>query len=166
MSLLLLLLILILPLLLLSLGGVLLWRTRQHQHAFGMLAGKRIYRDTKQHPGETLYAKTLPLCGRPDHLLKTGKMILPVEVKTGETPPSPWLNHTMQVMAYCLLVQEHYGVRPTGGVLRYPNKEFKLAYTKEAEASVRSVVKELLLARKLGTEFSCTHPAHKQPHLR
>jgi CRISPR-associated exonuclease Cas4 len=108
--------------------------------SFGILKNETIYSDTEENPGEILVAKTVPLRGKPDYLIKDGKYIIPVEYKSGKTPSSPYLNHTMQLMAYCLLVEETYGIRPPGGYIRYPQNEFKIAYTSEAETSLRQVI--------------------------
>lgn len=130
------------------------------RNSFGVLLKKRIYQDTKESPGTLLYAKTLPLCGKPDYLIEENSMIFPVEVKTGKTPSVPYLNHQMQLMAYCLLVEENFHVRPIGGYLRYPNKEFKIGYTKEAEESVRSIVYEMMEKKQNGKELFCKHQEH------
>lgn len=145
---------------LLTLGLITLLVIRKQKGKFGVLTKKHIYQDTQLKPGETLYSRTIPLVGKPDYIIKDKNFIIPVEVKTGKTPQSPYLNHTMQLMAYCLLVEENYGVRPPGGYLQYPDKEFKVAYTKEAEESVREVVEEIKQARASGKEFQCKHPNH------
>lgn len=132
----------------------------KRQRSFGVLNKKRIYQDTEQKPGEVLYAKTIPLSGKPDYLIQDKGLIIPVEVKTGTTPLTPYPNHTEQLMAYCLLVQENFGIRPMGGVLRYPKKEFKLLYTNEAEKSVRNIVMEILKKKESGEEIFCKHPEH------
>lgn len=129
--------------------------------SFGILAGKRIYQDTEEKPGKLLFAKTLPLCGKPDYIIEKDGMIFPVEVKTGKTPFStPYLNHEMQLMAYCLLIEENYNTRPMGGYIRYPSKEFKILYNKEAEESLRNIVFEMLEKKKSGEELFCKHTEH------
>ena len=67
----------------------------------------------------------------------------------------------MQLMAYCLLVEECYGIRPEGGYIRYPKKEFPIAYTDEARNAVIALVKELTLYKESGKEFTCHHPEHQ-----
>lgn len=139
---------------------VLLRTTKKQSTQFGALSKEQVYHDTKASPGRVLYAKTLELSGKPDYLIKDEGVIIPVEVKTGKTPSSPYVNHTTQLMAYCLLIEENYGVRPTGGYLKYPEKEFKIAYTKEAENSVRKLVEEIQKAKREGEEQKCNHPEH------
>ncbi len=67
----------------------------------------------------------------------------------------------MQLMAYCFIVEELYSIRPPGGYIRYPNKEFKIAYTDEAKESVKQLVAEMLHHKVANTQFSCNHPEHK-----
>jgi CRISPR-associated exonuclease Cas4 len=141
-------------------GIALLFFMLRKKDSFGVLVGKRIYQDTQEKPGTLLYAKTIPLCGKPDYLMQEKNMIFPVEVKTGKTPSAPYLNHQMQLMAYCLLVEENFQVRPIGGYLRYPNKEFKIGFTKEAEASVRNLVSEMIMKKQSGEELFCKHTEH------
>lgn len=124
--------------------------------------GELMYVDRQNKKTPILKATSLPLIGKPDAIVERNGEYIPVEVKTGKTPESPYLNHTMQLMAYCLLTSEHYHKRPKGGYLKYPNKQFKIAYTKEAEASVIEIVKELIQNKKENKEFTCRHPEHNQ----
>jgi CRISPR-associated exonuclease Cas4 len=141
-------------------GFGLLFLVNRQQQQLGSLTGDLVYTDNETTPGLVLEAKTIPLRGKPDAIRKEQNVYIPVEIKTGKTPNEPYLNHTMQLMAYCLLVDEHYAVRPPGGIIKYPEKEFKVAYTKEAEDALRSLVKEIVRAKADGKEFQCTHPAH------
>lgn len=144
----------------LILGFILLAVWYLQQKKFGILNNQKIYSDTDKSPGEILYAKSLALSGKPDYLVKENNMVFPVEVKTGRTPHEPYENHIMQLMAYCLLVEENYGTRPIGGYLKYPEKEFKIAYTDEARDSLKDLVGEMLLLKHSGKELHCSHPEH------
>mgnify|MGYP001560076946 CR=1 FL=1 len=130
------------------------------QKGFGILKKDRIYADTENKPGEILFSKTLALSGKPDYLIRDGKTVIPVEVKSGRTPNEPYQNHEMQLMAYCFLVEENYGIRPPGGYIKYPHKEFKVAYTDEAKNAVKELVGEMLLLKHSGKEPKCNHPNH------
>lgn len=146
--------------LVLGIGLLILWFFQSRD--FGVLKGRKIYYDTDRLPGEILYSKSLALSGKPDYLIKENNMIYPVEVKTGRTPREPYQNHIMQLMAYCLLVEENFGIRPHGGFLKYPLKEFKIAYTDEAKQSVKEVVGEMTLLKYSHKEPHCNHPEHNQ----
>lgn len=151
-----------LPILIFLVGLVLLILINKKGGQMGILMGDRIYSDTDGQPGEVLYSKTLKLVGKPDYLIKENGQIFPVEIKTGRTPNYPYQNHTMQLMAYCLLVEENYNVTPKGGYLKYPNKEFKIAYTQEAKRSLRLLVEEILKRKQTGQELFCDHPEHNE----
>jgi CRISPR-associated exonuclease Cas4 len=126
-------------------GVVLLIVLSRRAAHFGSLAGTRIYQDSPQRPGELLFASSLPLCGKPDYLIKTPEGIVPVEYKSGRTaPPVPYQNHVFQLMAYCLLVAEHYGSRPAHGILKYQDREFTIAYTAAYEEELRRIVAEMV----------------------
>lgn len=140
----------------LIIGVILLWQGERQRKQLSLLQQTPLY-DTDS---EAIHSLSLPLKGKPDFINKEKGFYIPVEVKSGETPPEPTVAHTMQIMAYCLLVQEQYGVRPLGAVLKYPKKEFRVAYTTEAETAVRSVVSEMLHHKRVGTQFTCTHPEH------
>lgn len=132
----------------------------KRQKGLGILQKNRIYADSTMQPGFILQSTTIPLRGKPDYVIEDGDSLIPVEVKTGKTPREPYLNHTMQVMAYCLLVEEQYSVLPKGGIIKYPGAEFKVGYTKEAEIAVRQLVNEILVRKQSGEELSCKHIEH------
>lgn len=143
-------------------GIILLGFWYLQQKGLGVLTGKKIYSDSKENPGEVLFSKTLALSGKPDYLIKENGMVFPVEVKSGRTPNEPYQNHEMQLMAYCLLVEENYGIKPLGGYIKYPHKEFKVAYTDEAKNAVKDLVGEMLLLKHSGKEPKCSHPDHNR----
>lgn len=152
--------VLLFSLFVILIGVLILYFTFRQRVAHGVLRGNKIYSDTQLSPGEVLFSKRLRLAGKPDYLIKEAEHIIPVEVKTGKTPSSPYVNHTMQLMAYCFLVEEAYGIHPPGGYLKYPEREFKIAYTDEARESLKSLVSEILEKKRSGEELSCYHPEH------
>jgi CRISPR-associated exonuclease Cas4 len=81
--------------------------------------------------------------GKPDYLVETGKMIIPVEVKTSHISSGPYDGHIYQLAAYCLLIDRHLGKRPTYGILHYPNRTFAVDYTHELEQSLLSLLEEI-----------------------
>lgn len=66
----------------------------------------------------------------------------------------------MQLTAYCLLVEETYGVKPEYGYIKYPYKEFKVSYTEHNKQQLIDLVKQLSDAKTHKTSFSCKHPEH------
>ena len=81
------------------------------------------------------------LVGRPDVLrrLPDGRAI-PIEVKSrSASARGPHRSHLVQVWAYCLLVEETTGRAPPYGVLRYADREFRVAWDEEARAELLGV---------------------------
>ncbi len=125
--------------LLLALALWLYSASRSTRAATGLPEGEVIYTDDGvwQAQRESLTSPTLRLTGRPDYLVRQSNgLIIPVEVKSAESPPHPHLSHVMQLAAYCLLVDEHFGVRPSHGILQYRDNAFAIDYTEELEADL------------------------------
>jgi CRISPR-associated exonuclease Cas4 len=112
--------------------------------------GTVTYSDTEDTPGEVLKAKSIPLVGKPDYILKRNGDFIPVEVKMGKTPSSPYKNHIAQLYAYCLLVTEHFEKRPPFGIVRYPDKEVPLEFPEAAEAGLKKTIMEVLQKKQSG----------------
>lgn len=152
--------IVLIPIILVLLGLVLLILISRSQANFGVLAKKRIDYDTTSHPGEVLHSTSIPLVGKPDYLIRDQHQIIPVEIKTGGTPDTPKKHHVMQLLAYCYLVEENFGITPEFAILKYPHREFKVGYSPVLREQVKSKVYEILQMKQSGTEPVCTHPHH------
>lgn len=132
-------------LLLLVLAVVLFFISGRTQRAAGLPGGKVIYADTDrwQAVAKPLYDPVTQLTGKPDYLVKQGKEIIPVEVKSGRTPEDPYDSHIFQLAAYCLLVQREYGVRPSHGIIHYKKRTFAVSYTKALENALIDLLTEI-----------------------
>ncbi len=93
--------------------------------------GEWIYNDLTSDgkPTRTLYSSRYGLSGKPDMILKQGKELIPVEIKSAPGGDRPYPAHEMQLAAYCLLIGENYGIRPSHGILRYRDKQFTVTFT-------------------------------------
>ena len=83
--------------------------------------------------------------GRPDELrqLSDGRVV-PVELKSRVAPAGgPPRSHLAQVGAYCLLVEETTGRSPPFGVLRYADREFRVAWDGAARAELLALRREI-----------------------
>lgn len=108
--------------------------------------GRVIYSDTGTwYPqNEPLYAAHLQLVGKPDYLVEErGGAIVPVELKSGPAPAEPHQGHVLQLAAYCLLVEESYGVRPHYGILQYADRAFAVNYTAALEEELLDLLAEM-----------------------
>jgi CRISPR-associated exonuclease Cas4 len=62
----------------------------------------------------TLYSERHQLVGRPDRIVKRGDAYIPEEWKSSKRVSH---GHRLQLGAYFILIEEHYGVRPPFGVV-------------------------------------------------
>ena len=97
------------------------------------LTGSTVVAADDSHIGSpTLRSERLGLAGRPDHLVRIGGQLIPVEQKPRATRVHD--SHVMQVAAQCLLVSEVYGARPQFGLLVLANgRQHRVAFTRELE---------------------------------
>jgi CRISPR-associated exonuclease Cas4 len=129
---------------------IILVRTRQQRSHLSIPVGDLVYEDNPQSPGHLLYSHTLKISGKPDFLIQKRNIIIPVELKTGRTPDRPFEGHILQLVAYCHLVEQEYHVRPTHGIIRYPDREFTIEYSAQIEREFKRVVAEMRAKRKMG----------------
>jgi CRISPR-associated exonuclease Cas4 len=62
----------------------------------------------------TIYSERHKLVGRPDRIVKRGDSYIPEEWKSSKRVSQA---HRLQLGAYFILIEEHYGVRPLFGVV-------------------------------------------------
>jgi CRISPR-associated exonuclease Cas4 len=90
--------------------------------------------------GKPLYSARYRLTGTPDYLVSTPGGLVPVEVKPARTEAEPHQSHLLQVLAYCLLVEETEGSRPPYGLLRYSSTTFRVDYNDATRAHLLEVM--------------------------
>jgi CRISPR-associated exonuclease Cas4 len=124
---------------------VLLWQARRQQQYLGLPRGKLIYADSHRwDPVEQpLYSAHLGLTGKPDYLVKHGKQIIPVEVKSSRVKQGPYDSHIFQLAAYCLLIRYVFDIRPDYGILNYPNRTYRIDYTSDLESATIDLLQEI-----------------------
>lgn len=94
----------------------------------------------------TLRSERYRLVGRPDEI-RAGPdgVLIPVELKRRNAPAQgAFYSHTVQVWAYCLLLEEETGRAPPFGVLRYANAEQLVPWNGAARAALLKLRKETL----------------------
>ena len=123
----------------------LLWQASRRQREIGLPSGRVIYTDTSRWGAveAAFYDPELGLAGRPDYLVEGGHETVPVEVKSSRVSTSPYDSHIFQLAAYCLLVERSSGVRPSHGILHYPNHTFAIDYTPELENALLDLMDEM-----------------------
>ena len=123
----------------------LLWQAGRKQRDTGLPPGRVIYSDTRGwgKVEAPLFDETLSLTGKPDYLMNEGDALIPVEVKSGWAPSTPYEGHIHQLAVYCLLVDRMTGKRPPYGILRYRNCTFSIDYTSRLESSLLDLLAEM-----------------------
>jgi CRISPR-associated exonuclease Cas4 len=145
---------LLVTLVLLALGLLLLLWGRRHRMSAGIPSGEIVYSDTGewQKQEKPLLSRRYGLVGRPDYLVRTldgGKSVtVPVEVKSRRRPPTPYLSHVLQLITYCLLVEDVLKDRPPYGLLRYADATLRIPYTDELRRQVLDAADEIRTARR------------------
>ncbi len=128
--------------LLFSCALLLLWLAARQRRQAGLPRGRVIYTDTGtwNRLEKPLYDASLGLTGKPDYLVEKDGRIIPVEVKSGRTPSTPYDSHIFQLAAYCRLVEHTYRQRPPYGILHYPARDFAIDYTPQLESALLDVL--------------------------
>ena len=122
---------------------VVLTRWRSHERAeLGLGRGRVVAADDTRQGAPTLRSERYGLVGRPDHLLRLGNALIPVEQKPSARRLQP--SHVLQVAAQCLLVQEAYGVRPPYGVVALSGGiEERVPFTSTLERQLLATMAEM-----------------------
>lgn len=134
-----------LPFLLVIFALFLLWLSGRQRRGLGLPEGRVLYSDTgaERRLQQPLYAQDLQLVGKPDYLVESAKGLVPVEVKSGNSPQKPYDSHIFQLAAYCLLVARNFQQRPPYGIIRYPLRSFRVDFTRELEVEVLNLLAEM-----------------------
>jgi len=91
-----------------------------------------------------LYSRGLQLVGRPDYLVRERDgSLTPVEVKSSPAPSEPHEGHVLQLAAYCMLVEENYGLRPRYGIIQYRNRAFAVEFTDDLEDDLLNLLADM-----------------------
>ena len=133
----------LLALILLLVGVVVLMWSRRARRATGLPSGKIIYADTSrwQRTERPLFSQQHQLTGKPDYVVREGRTIIPIEVKSSRAPPDgPRAGHVLQLAAYSLLVEETEGVRPVYGIVKYADEAFRVDNTAELRRTLLSTL--------------------------
>lgn len=93
--------------------------------------------------GRPLHDAEWGLSGKPDYVVETEEGLVPVEVKTGHTPRTPYPSHRLQVACYLRLLEAN-GARLAGhGMLTYPEGVFRVPWDDEARSELREVLRRM-----------------------
>ena len=134
-----------LSILLLAIAVLLFLLSYRKRRQSGLPAGRVIYSDTGVWGklDKPLYDPDDRLTGKPDYIIRQGRYIIPIEVKSGKTPQQPFDSHIYQLAAYCLLVEHVYNIAPKYGIIHYPEHTFAIDFTRPLKASLKATIAEM-----------------------
>jgi CRISPR-associated exonuclease Cas4 len=126
--------------------------------------GRLIYIDSRQlsRTPESLCDPRSGLTGRPDYLIQSWRMTIPVEVKSMMAPQRPHEAHVLQLAAYCHLVEVNVGPRPSHGVIRYRDRSFRVNYTRALRQELSKTLDAIRRSEASAPNRSHNHPARCQ----
>lgn len=131
--------------LLVALGLCVLIGVVLKRRAMGLPKGKLVVADSENWDRceRELFSPRYRLVGRPDYLFRERGRFIPVEVKSGHLPSSPYASHVFQLMAYCLLVEEVTGLAPPYGIIAYRNGRLQIKYTPTLKSELLEILEEM-----------------------
>lgn len=108
----------------------------------GVPAGEIEFSDKIRAP--SYFSEKYMLSGKPDYIIKKGDDHIPVEIKTGRVPRGPFFSHIIQVVAYCILIEENFGKAPPYGILEYADHvQHSIDYDEKGKAMVIEKLDEM-----------------------
>jgi CRISPR-associated exonuclease Cas4 len=120
----------------------------------GIPAGALFYQDLPGQPfeGELLRSQTLGISGKPDCLIRTAGVIVPVELKNASKPPAGggvYPSHMIQAVAYCALVEDQMKIPAPYALVIYAGQQARrVDFTEQRRQWLVDTIRELELARE------------------
>jgi CRISPR-associated exonuclease Cas4 len=123
--------------------GWLYLRSREGNPALPV--GEIVFQDTEHmEMREPLVSHELRLTGKPDYLIRTKYGLVPVELKSRTCGDGgPYAGEVAQVVAYCLLVEDVFGVPVPHGFLQFPDRKVQVRFTEKRREKLLSVLTEM-----------------------
>jgi CRISPR-associated exonuclease Cas4 len=100
---------------------------------------------------EILVSHVHGLTGKPDYILKASDELIPVERKSRVVSAAgAYEGEILQLAAYCMLVEEHFGKPVRRGQLAYQNRSMEVAFVEELRGRLLNALAALRLAESNG----------------
>ena len=131
--------------------AVLGWLQTGRRAKLGLTNAAVVAADVSHIGSQTLRSDRLGLVGRPDHLVRIDRTIIPVEQKPRARRVHD--SHVMQLAAQCMLVADVYGVRPPYGLLVLANGvQQQVPFTRALEKRVLETMARMRVVLEAGTQ--------------
>ncbi len=142
---------------------------REKRRLLEVMEGEVKYVDAAKKTPPMLISEKYHLRGRPDYILEIDGENIPVEVKTGRVPKGPFFSHILQIVAYCLLLEEMHGTAPPHGIVKYSGTEFEIEYDESLKdlligklKDMREIMKTEEVHRNHKREGKCRHCSRRE----
>jgi len=100
--------------------------------------------------GEKLFSEKYELAGKPDFVLEKDGKFFPLILKKSKKPKQPYFPHIMQLISYCLLLEEN-GKKVENGFIQYSDEEpFFILFDSKMKEYLLSVLNEMREAFEKG----------------
>jgi CRISPR-associated exonuclease Cas4 len=122
-----------------------------------------VYADTGdwRSPDKPFFSAKYGLTGKPDYVVETRAGLIPIEVKSRAAPSQPYPSHTLQLAAYCFLVEESEGKTPPHGLIRYADAVFEVDYTQALRRELLGLLDDIRRSRSSRKDVP---RSHDEPH--
>jgi len=100
-------------------------------------------------PAKPLFSKRFRISGKPDYVIKKNNHYIPIELKSGSYNQPP-KNHSLQLAAYCQLLEDTSAVFVPYGIIVYNDSEFKIPFDPSIRFELESVIKKIRYSIKSG----------------
>jgi CRISPR-associated exonuclease Cas4 len=141
------------------------WWGVQRRAQTGLPAGEVVYSDSGgwERVEKPLISHRYGLIGKPDYLVRVKQAgaaaLVPVEVKNRRRLAETPVSHILQLVTYCLLVEEVHRLRPPYGLLHYTDATLQIPYTDTLRQAVLDAAAAIRAARTAGD----LHRDHDDP---
>jgi CRISPR-associated exonuclease Cas4 len=118
---------------------------RQRAHTGLPWDARIIYTDTGawQKVERPLISRRYGLIGKPDYIVTHNGATIPIEVKPSRRARVPYDSDVLQLAAYALLVEEHFGAPVAFGWLKYREHVFQVPITPDLRARLENVLADM-----------------------
>lgn len=121
---------------------------RTEKKSYGVPEGRILYSDLNV-PATALFSKRFRLSGKPDYIVQKDDICIPVEVKSGGGP-HPHHSQTLQLAAYCQILEDTTGEFVPEGILVYNTVPFRIPFDPKLRFELESIIKTMRAALRTG----------------
>jgi CRISPR-associated exonuclease Cas4 len=125
--------------------------------------GQVVYSDTDRRAiAEPITSHRLRMSGKPDYVYSMPDQAVPIEVKRHRAGRfGPRDRDVIQLLAYCVLIEDVWGVAVMHGLIEYADRRFTVPYGPEQRRQVLELAEEIRRDRRAADVARSHHEAWK-----